>query len=305
MVERHLAPIRVRDDPGKDNPAPYREPVELACFSKSRAHGTTYDKSMLKQYLRPSVPFDLSVGYSTFVDRDRGVQRPALLDPIFGALRHANVLEKELACADVVTWRGNFAKLLATPWNTRDPWHMECERVDGVLVLNVLEPTQLLEKERKKDKQGREAKMCYWGFSFEERCVGGAGAYGEPIDCANCFCAVVRAGVGAHRLVLGGEVDCWDGEKHGLAGYVELKTTRVMDTQGQVKNFERDKLLKWWAQSFAVGVRRILVGFRDDSGHVQKLQTLDTLKLPGYAARHNGTASWAFQNPDTLFTAPA
>jgi hypothetical protein len=27
-------------------------------------------------------------------------------------------------------------------------------------------------------------------------------------------------------------------------------------------------------------VRRILVGFRDDNGAVQKLQTLETLKLP-------------------------
>ena len=29
-----------------------------------------------------------------------------------------------------------------------------------------------------------------------------------------------------------------------------------------------------------------MVGFRDDNGFVRKLQTLETLKLPGYAARH-------------------
>ena len=61
-----------------------------------------------------------------------------------------------------------------------------------------------------------------------------------------------------------------------------------METASQVARFERDKLLKWWAQSFAVGVRRIIVGFRDDDGAVRKLQTLETLKLPGYAARHPG-----------------
>ena len=81
-------------------------------------------------------------------------------------------------------------------------------------------------------------------------------------------------------------MDCWDGERAGLAGYVELKTTRVMDNPSQVARFERDKLLKWWAQSFPIGVRRIVVGFRDDAGFVRKLQTLETLKLPGYAARH-------------------
>ena len=291
--ERHLPPIRVRDDPGAENPprsAPYREPVELACFSKSRDAGVTYDSSMLKAYARPSVPFDLSEGFDTFRDRDRDVPRPADLAPIFGALRFKGAEDKELAAADVVTWRGNFAKLLSTPWNTRDPWHMECEAVHDVLVLNVLEPEESLAKERKRTSdpaRAREKRMCYWGFAFEEACTGGFRP-NKAVDCADAFCAVVRAGVGRHRLVLGGEVDCWDGEKAGLPGYVELKTTRVMDAHAQVARFERDKLLKWWAQSFAVGVRRILVGFRDDDGHVRKLQTLDTLKLPGYAARHAG-----------------
>ena len=290
--ERHLPPSACGTTPARRTPrsAPYREPVELACFSKSRDAGVTYDSSMLKAYARPSVPFDLSEGFDTFRDRDRDVPRPADLAPIFGALRFKGAEDKELAAADVVTWRGNFAKLLSTPWNTRDPWHMECEAVHDVLVLNVLEPEESLAKERKRTSdpaRAREKRMCYWGFAFEEACTGGFRP-NKAVDCADAFCAVVRAGVGRHRLVLGGEVDCWDGEKAGLPGYVELKTTRVMDAHAQVARFERDKLLKWWAQSFAVGVRRILVGFRDDDGHVRKLQTLDTLKLPGYAARHAG-----------------
>ena len=36
-----------------------------------------------------------------------------------------------------------------------------------------------------------------------------------------------------------------------LRGDIELKTTRVMDSAPQVARFERDKLLKWWAQSFS------------------------------------------------------
>ena len=85
---------------------------------------------------------------------------------------------------------------------------------------------------------------------------------------------------------MGGEVDCFDGDDGDLASYVELKTTRVMNDPKQVKKFEKEKLLKWWAQSYALGVRRILVGFRDDVGKVVKLQMLETLKLPGYVAAH-------------------
>jgi RAT1-interacting protein len=55
-----------------------------------------------------------------------------------------------------------------------------------------------------------------------------------------------------------------------------------------VKKFEKDKLLKWWAQSYALGVRRIMVGFRDDRGRVLKTQMLETLKLPGYVTKHKG-----------------
>lgn len=66
---------------------PSQEPVELAHFSKTRARGVAYDKSQLKRYMRPSVPFDLSEGFETFRDRDRGNPYPADLAPIFESLR--------------------------------------------------------------------------------------------------------------------------------------------------------------------------------------------------------------------------
>ena len=202
--------------------------MELAKFSKSRL-GNHYDDRQLKRYLRPSMPFDLSEGFETFRDRDRGRARqmlraasfksfrlsllgeeeceddedkrctrttsrrrtrmeskmasydvasniyagPGQRRPVPGAagaylreyearrsgrarasrrgwagalLRTFNIKQMdETLClhipllvtghvpphdcppyaADVLTWRGNFAKLLATPWNTRDTWHME------------------------------------------------------------------------------------------------------------------------------------------------------------------------------------
>lgn len=74
------------DHPRALNPASPRmqqEPVELAAFSKSRSVPNIYDRSQLKRYMRPSVPFDLSEGHATFLDRDRNVPRPASLVPIF------------------------------------------------------------------------------------------------------------------------------------------------------------------------------------------------------------------------------
>ncbi|KAH6928353.1 hypothetical protein HPB50_014912 [Hyalomma asiaticum] len=39
------------------------------------------------------------------------------------------------------------------------------------------------------------------------------------------------------------------------------------------------KLLKWWAQSFLVGIPRVLCGFRDDNGLVGTLEELAVLCL--------------------------
>ena len=107
------------------------------------------------------------------------------------------------------------------------------------------------------------------------------------MDCMECFCCVVKTKLGDLNVVMCGEVDCVDGDQE-LANYVELKTSRVMNDERQVKRFEKEKLLKWWAPAFALGVRRIMVGFRDDRGKVVKTQMLETLKLPGYVAKHKG-----------------
>jgi RAT1-interacting protein len=42
----------------------------------------------------------------------------------------------------------------------------------------------------------------------------------------------------------------------------------------------RFKLLRWWSQSFLLGVPQIIVGFRDDNGLVKSLKTYKTLEIP-------------------------
>lgn len=42
----------------------------------------------------------------------------------------------------------------------------------------------------------------------------------------------------------------------------------------------RFKLIKWWAQSFLVGIPTIICGYRDDGGVVRSLEKMETLKIP-------------------------
>ena len=42
----------------------------------------------------------------------------------------------------------------------------------------------------------------------------------------------------------------------------------------------RYKLLKWWAQSFLIGISKIVCGFRDDDGIVRQIREFHTSELP-------------------------
>ena len=62
--------------------------------------------------------------------------------------------------------------------------------------------------------------------------------------------------------------------------YLELKTNREILTDRNKSSFRRYKLMKWWAQSFLVGVPKITCGFRNDDGVVKVLQTFKTSEIP-------------------------
>jgi RAT1-interacting protein len=88
---------------------------------------------------------------------------------------------------------------------------------------------------------------------------------------------------------LGAEIDCWEDpdnkpettdEDVKLENYVELKTYRLLGSDRSEMNWRRHKLLSTWIQSFTVGVRNIVFGFRDDDGIIQKIEKYSTLRIP-------------------------
>ena len=54
--------------------------------------------------------------------------------------------------------------------------------------------------------------------------------------------------------------------------------------------YER-KLLKFWIQSFLLGVPKIIVGFRTQNGILQRLEELETKNIPGMIKRR-GKGTW-------------
>lgn len=69
-----------------------------------------------------------------------------------------------------------------------------------------------------------------------------------------------------------------------------MKTTAELFNDKEKLKYER-KLLKFWAQSFLLGVPKIVVGFRDRDGMLLRLEELETHGLPGKVKRE-GRGSW-------------
>ncbi|KAF9312464.1 Dom-3 Z, partial [Podila minutissima] len=99
------------------------------------------------------------------------------------------------------------------------------------------------------------------------------------------YCTVARIKIGQNSIIMGAEVDCTSEPKkpppnNPLSNYIELKTSRVISNPREQSNFEKHKLLKFWAQSFLPGIPTIIVGFRDDDGNVVHVQTFKTMEIP-------------------------
>ncbi|KAL4776196.1 RAI1 like PD-XK nuclease-domain-containing protein [Aspergillus nidulans var. acristatus] len=147
--------------------------------------------------------------------------------------------------------------------------------------------------------------MAYWGYKFETISVldktWDEATREEIEDRENLvvnnnaqYCSVVRTGIGRTKLVLGGEVDAiWDSKperKEDSINWVELKTSAEIRKDWDMVKFER-KLLKFWAQSFLLGVPKIIVGFRDQGGILRRLEELETANIPN-RVRKSGRGTW-------------
>lgn len=151
--------------------------------------------------------------------------------------------------------------------------------------------------------------MTYWGYKFEKLALIPTLPSETPpheierhqrgiVSNHAQHCSIVHTSFGPHSLILGGEVDGLLAPKSTHPDqppqWVELKTSEELppphlQQHRDILKFER-KLLKFWAQSFLLGVRKITVGFRSKSGILRSLQTFNTHDIPGMVRR--GTGCW-------------
>ncbi|XP_057477188.1 NAD-capped RNA hydrolase DXO1-like isoform X1 [Actinidia eriantha] len=243
-------------------------PCELACYSRVEGGGVFFDDRNLRLFKRlisEDVGADLNEGFDTFIKKkDLGSEG---FGDLLGCVRDKNI---PLQNIHFVTYRNNLNKILATAYIRHEPWEMGVHKRSGVVYLDVHKlpegPQSELERRR-----------CYWGYCFESLATEDPGrADGEGIHHVDAnieFCSVIKTKLGAHRILMGAEMDCCDSTDDGRRFYVELKTSRELDYHTE-ERFEREKLLKFWIQSFLAGVPFIVIGFRDDGGRLVRTERL-------------------------------
>ncbi|QRW18248.1 nuclear 5'-3' exoribonuclease-interacting protein, Rai1p [Rhizoctonia solani] len=258
--------LSLETSPAEPSPA-IGQPQQLTCFSYTPNRELRFDSSALKYYVPAPINADLGYRYEHWTKRPEERGR---IDSLLRAIGQDHIVGERKKGA-FICWRGVMTNCIYAEEHTTD--------------------TALAEKENMAPRQRR---MTYYGYSFES-----FSTWEEPLqrkeqhlerDRTRCwsgdvdtnvqFCSVVKTKIGAERMILGGEVDCCKDRYTGQPNtYVELKTSMVIRNAQDEERFER-KLLKFWAQSFLLGVPEIVVGFRSHQGRITTLQTFETLALP-------------------------
>ncbi|XP_014667758.1 PREDICTED: decapping and exoribonuclease protein-like [Priapulus caudatus] len=185
---------------------------------------------------------------------------------------------------------------MCTPYENREGWIVCVTKFKNTYYMCEFETDKRV-KDRERETE-RQKEMSFWGFKFEQYLTAGDRHMkpdtSKPVNNNEAYCTVVRTSLASHSLLFAGEVDCLDAKssapKPGC--YVELKTSRMIEHQGHDRSFKKFKLIKWWLQSFLVGIPRIICGFRTDEGVVTSLQEYGVADIPkiirslGYLAWH-------------------
>ncbi|KAK8066371.1 RAI1 like PD-XK nuclease-domain-containing protein [Apiospora hydei] len=300
---------------------PLKRPKEFACFSYDDNHEFHLGDSSLRWYYPPQLGADLSQGFESFEKHDDSQDEH--LDSLLRAvIAHEQETGKKID-AQVVTWRGMMTKVPTpellrhrTPLTGRQIMATPFEDRDGFIEENHAYKQASMQEQRNRQNTGNRRHhqpqfspevMTFWGEGYKFETLSTLPATwaetsreyienreNEVVSNKAQYCSVVRTGIGKSILCLGGEVDAvWDAKpqvKGAPINWVELKTSAAIRDERGMQNFER-KLMKFWIQSFLLGVPKIIVGFRDQGGILRKIEEIRTESIP-VKAMQRGVQSW-------------
>ncbi|KAG1737120.1 RAI1-domain-containing protein [Suillus paluster] len=272
------------------HPPAFQRPSQLLTFSYSPSRVLQFDDSALRYFVDPPRGADLNHGYANWIRRPEERGR---IDGLLSAWsRFKKSIQGQNPDIGVISWRGVMTKILTAPYEESVGWELNVMCVDGTMYFEEhLSDAKLKEKN---DMTPRHRLQSYYGYSFESYCTSptpsghehrasgssSAAGWGDDVDTNVQWCSVVKTKLGDTRIIIGGEVDCIRGKYAGNTdNFVELKTSLSIRGAEDEAKFEK-KLLKFYFQSFLLGVPEVFVGFRKPSGYLTTTQVFQTVQIP-------------------------
>jgi RAT1-interacting protein len=202
-------------------------------------------------------------------------------------------------------WR----QIMTAPFSHLDEWEMNATLFQGTIFIEENHAKKLDSRQKQNNSGGHRGNMSqdlmsFWGYKFETLSLMPAPWSETPRDFIESredatvsnyaqYCSIVRTGFGKTKLIIAGEVDAVEAYKpediSQPINWIELKTTAEVNNDKDVVKLER-KLLKFWAQSFLLGVPKIVIGYRSQQGILQRLEEIDTQTIPERVMR--GRRMW-------------
>ncbi|KAF1362240.1 RAI1-domain-containing protein [Lizonia empirigonia] len=292
--------------------ASIKRPREVAHFSYDDNHEYRDDESSINYYMPPPMGADLKEGFDTF--RHYEDKEDPHLDSLLRALIHTE--RERIDGQRPPEIQGK--EIMTAPYDNFAEFSMFATLHDGTIYIEEDFPSRSASRAAESSRppsryrhpdQQSQAMMAYWGYKFETLSLTPTPPSTIPPDQIRAHqqsvtsnhaqhCSIVHTSFGGHSLLLGGEVDGLLSPKPRDADtpipWVELKTAEELPPPARqqhrdVLRFER-KLLKFWAQSFLLGVPKIVVGFRSKSGILRGVQMFNTHELPGMEQKTESSA---------------
>lgn len=198
---------------------------------------------------------------------------------------------------------------MTAPYSNLDEWEMNATLFQNTIFIEENRDKKLESREKQHQAGAHRGQMSqdlmsFWGYKFETLSLLPSCWSDTPREYIESreteivsnyaqYCSIVRTGFGTTKLIIGGEVDAVEAFKPEDSkepiNWIELKTTAEINNDRDIVKFER-KLLKFWAQSFLLGVPKIVVGYRSSQGMLERLEDIDTQSIPDRVVR--GRRTW-------------
>ncbi|KAH9462755.1 hypothetical protein MJO28_002474 [Puccinia striiformis f. sp. tritici] len=307
----------------------YQRPIPFTSFSydpdrKIRTGVHQFESLRPLHVPKDLVGFNLTHRIDQAIYRDESIDEglDGLLISLIDYVDNVNPQERLDHCrgilgSNLITWRGILTKLCASVYESSRPgseengWTKEVMMVDGIIYIVEAPPPDSSQEGNSSTTQ------TYYGHSYESLVTNPKGF--EDVNTNVQWCSVVKVNLNGNRIIIGGEVDCilphtFDQIQTYLRNnvddldnrnmepvqsdeFIEVKTSILPVTDKEHYTLYRYKLLKFWLQSYLLGVSKIHVGLRDRNGIVRGVSEYNTLEIPSIVKskmnKQNHNARWS------------